>query len=472
MKKILSFFVIITTLKLSAQYTKLLDCNGTPSTGRYPTCALTNDGNYIYSGMTYSLYSQSTGITDFGTIIKIDKNGLGSIQTFDFYSINCTFYYVFGQGQLYFDGTYFYSIAHKKTNGVPFLFKVRPNGSDFVELYSFDTLQHYLFNPIIFDGTYLYSSYRYGNGFISKKGGIFKIKPDGSNFSILHNFNSNAYAPVGTLLNEGSYLYGMTLYDSIHYYSQNGAIYGNIFKIKTDGSEFTLIHQFDSINGRWPYEANSLIYNGGYLYGMTTMGGTYDLGIIFKIKPDGSEFTKIFEFNRANGAGPIGTLVSDSTYFYATAVEGGVNDLGVVFKIKPDGSDFTKILEFDGIKGSYPVLELTLDGNYLYGCTQMGGVNDLGVVLQLDTNAVGLTEIQNQSNFSIYPNPAKNTIYIKADSKLIGETFIVYDNLGKSVLTGKILSENTTIELGELSADIYLFSIGENIKQTFKVVKE
>jgi hypothetical protein len=40
------------------------------------------------------------------------------------------------------------------------------------------------------------------------------------------------------------------------------------------------------------------------------------------------------------------------------------------------------------------------------------------------------------------------------------------------VLSGKIISENTTIELGNLSGGIYLFSVGENLKQTFKVIKE
>jgi hypothetical protein len=90
----------------------------------------------------------------------------------------------------------------------------------------------------------------------------------------------------------------------------------------------------------------------------------------------------------------------------------------------------------------------------------------------LRKNFVGLTEISIQSNFYIYPNPAQNFINIKADTKLIGENYIIYDNLGKSVLSGKITSENTSVELGSLSSGIYFFSIGENIKQTFKVVKE
>ena len=78
-----------------------------------------------------------------------------------------------------------------------------------------------------------------------------------------------------------------------------------------------------------------------------------------------------------------------------------------------------------------------------------------------------------QSNlFSVYPNPANSQINVKADAKLFGSVYTIYDNTGKLVLSGKINSANTIIELGNLSGGIYMFSVGENLKQTFKVIKE
>jgi len=73
---------------------------------------------------------------------------------------------------------------------------------------------------------------------------------------------------------------------------------------------------------------------------------------------------------------------------------------------------------------------------------------------------------------SLFPNPAQSVINVNADSKLIGSVYSIYDNTGKVVLTGKIITENTCIELGNLSRGIYMFRVGENIKQTFKVIKE
>ena len=87
-------------------------------------------------------------------------------------------------------------------------------------------------------------------------------------------------------------------------------------------------------------------------------------------------------------------------------------------------------------------------------------------------NNVGIDESSQDNLFSVFPNPARSVINIKADSKLIGEVYTIYDNTGKVVLTGKLNSQNTTIELGTLSGGIYMFSVGENMNQTFKVIKE
>jgi hypothetical protein len=87
-------------------------------------------------------------------------------------------------------------------------------------------------------------------------------------------------------------------------------------------------------------------------------------------------------------------------------------------------------------------------------------------------NNVGINENSQDNLFSVFPNPAQSIINIKADIKLIGEVYTIYDNTGRVVLTGKLNSQNTSIELGNLSGGIYMFSVGENMKQTFKVIKE
>ncbi len=83
-----------------------------------------------------------------------------------------------------------------------------------------------------------------------------------------------------------------------------------------------------------------------------------------------------------------------------------------------------------------------------------------------------VNEISQDNLFSVFPNPAQSVINIKADTKLIGEVYTIYDNTGRVVLSGKLNTESTTIELGNLSGGIFMFSVRENMKQSFKVIKE
>jgi hypothetical protein len=98
------------------------------------------------------------------------------------------------------------------------------------------------------------------------------------------------------------------------------------------------------------------------------------------------------------------------------------------------------------------------------GCKTSKTVN-LGV-------GVGLSE-ERLNVISIYPNPAKNQVTVKVAAKSVGSDYIIHDFLGKIVLKGKLNTENTMIELGNLRGGVYSLTISDNnLKQTFKVIKE
>ena len=74
--------------------------------------------------------------------------------------------------------------------------------------------------------------------------------------------------------------------------------------------------------------------------------------------------------------------------------------------------------------------------------------------------------------FSVYPNPAQSVINIKVNTNLVGSFYVISNNMGQTIIKGKITSEDTTIELGNLSVGIYLFSVGENLKQSYIVINK
>lgn len=85
---------------------------------------------------------------------------------------------------------------------------------------------------------------------------------------------------------------------------------------------------------------------------------------------------------------------------------------------------------------------------------------------------VGVDELPSEYLFSVYPNPVQRDINLKVDVRLIGLPYKIIDKTGALVIEGILSSENMTIGINELSAGLYLIGLGENMKQSFKVIKE
>jgi uncharacterized repeat protein (TIGR03803 family) len=161
------------------------------------------------------------------------------------------------------------------------VFRINTDGSGYTNLHSFGS--------VVDDGSYPYGSLTargptlYGmtaEGGINNSGAIFRINTDGSGYTNLHSFGSVADEgsyPYGSLTLVGSTLYGLTYAGGI---SNSGAI----FRIKTDGSGYTNLHSFGSVadDGTYPY-FGSLTARGPTLYGMTYAGGTGNDGVIFSL---------------------------------------------------------------------------------------------------------------------------------------------------------------------------------------------
>ncbi len=71
----------------------------------------------------------------------------------------------------------------------------------------------------------------------------------------------------------------------------------------------------------------------------------------------------------------------------------------------------------------------------------------------------------------IYPNPTNSKMNVRVNESNVGSSYIITDQLGKIVMLGKLKAENSVIELANLSPGIYLFSVGNKMRQTLKVIK-
>lgn len=165
----------------------------------------------------------------------------------------------------------------------------------------------------------------------------------------------------------------------------------------------------------------------------------------------------------SNAQFTVGSSDPSATFQWQTDLGVGFQNLNSVGQYSGTTNDTLTVSNVTMSNNNQPFRCIITSGS----CTDTSAVAVLTV-----NNTVGSNEISPGSLFSVFPNPAQNVINLKADATLLGESYAIMENAGRTVLSGTIASETTMIELGNLSGGIYIFNIGKNMKQQFKIVKQ
>jgi uncharacterized repeat protein (TIGR03803 family) len=131
----------------------------------------------------------------------------------------------------------------------------------------------------------------------------------------------------------------------------------------------------------------------GKLYGMTAYGGPAGLGTVFEWDPSNGSFKDIVSlYGDDNGRSFCGSFAeAGNGKLYGMAIDGGANDMGVLFEWDPGENRYTKKIDFNGTEnGKHPTGSLTRVGDKLYGTTMSGGNSKYGVLFEYfpETNAI------------------------------------------------------------------------------------
>jgi uncharacterized repeat protein (TIGR03803 family) len=206
-------------------------------------------------------------------------------------------------------------------------------------------------------------------------------------YSVLFNFNgTNGEQPIGNLCIVGNTMYGVT---------NIGGAYnlGCIFSLDTNGNEYREILDFSGANGAYPEDGVIII--GKSIYGMTHSGGAHDSGCIFMIDTNGTGYMDVWDFGAEsnNGAFPWSSLLLVEGKFYGTTQYGGIHDSGCLFSIDTNRTNFKILFSFTTTDGARPFCTLVGSGSYLYGTTVVGGANSDGCIFSIDTNGSNYTKL-------------------------------------------------------------------------------
>src|SRR5687768_16605185 len=239
----------------------------------------------------------------------------------------------------------------------------------------------------------------------SQLGTIFRIAPDGT-FEKLHNFapwNGSAYPegyrPYGGLVQGSDGLfYGTTRHGGTPNAGSNGTIF------KYDPATNTLTVLRNNASATDGYEAGSALVEGsdGFFYGAYRYGGANNFGTVFRIDGAGS-FSVVRALSAHNGSyypdgqHPWAGLVEHSDgNLYGVTTGGGQYGHGAIFKVVPGMTPTFSVIAYMNNNtadrfGAFMYGDLIegTDGR-LYGTTQGGGAVGNGTVFSVDTAGAAL----------------------------------------------------------------------------------
>jgi uncharacterized repeat protein (TIGR03803 family) len=211
-----------------------------------------------------------------------------------------------------------------------------------------------------------------------------------TNYSIVHGFhrgNVRGALPYSGLCEgvDGA-LYGMT--------SEGGRYNsGTLFRLNKSGSGFSVLHDFGASAGDGRYPRDSLIEgNDGNLYGTTRGGGATNWGTVFRIAKNGSAYQVLHSFTgtASDGAAPtIGLLEGSDGRLYGACGILGAGIVGTIFRMDKDGSNYAVIRQFQGQTYDFRGAIVEGTNGMLYGATLYGGDYGPGVVFRLNKDGSG-----------------------------------------------------------------------------------
>jgi uncharacterized repeat protein (TIGR03803 family) len=258
-------------------------------------------------------------------------------------------------------------------------------------------------------------------GGTSGKGSVFELS--GSNLQTLSNVvsfsgSSGSYPASGLIQDSSGNFYGTTQMGG-----PNGANGGTVFELSGPNHQtLTTLYSFDSGNTICPM-SNLVMSPSGNLFGATLAGGSASMGTIFQLS--GSNFqnySTVVNFNGSNGYQPNYLLMDPSGTIYGLTTYGGTNNMGTLFVLSGTSSaTLTTLFNFSGQTGNYPTSLIEDASGNLFGVTLSGGTMGAGTIFELSG--------ANHQNFAVLFNFPASNLENPSSNLVIDSAGYLYDEI-------------------------------------------
>jgi uncharacterized repeat protein (TIGR03803 family) len=164
----------------------------------------------------------------------------------------------------------------------------------------------------------LYGTTLYGGAL--NRGTVFQFNPKTKKLKIIHSFDPTTGAGAQGALMQGKdgKLYGTT--------DAGGSMSGGVLYQITTGGVYKVLYNFNAsvpTNGSEPF-AGVVPGSDGLLYGVASVGGAFGKGTLYKVATNGTGFTVLHDFETSSGDTPLTTpLLHTNGTIYGMTMHGG-----------------------------------------------------------------------------------------------------------------------------------------------------
>ena len=304
---------------------------------------------------------------------------------------------------------------------------------------------------------------------------LFKLSSDGSTLTRLATFDPKSLASGGLVVDSSGNIFGTTTKGGT---KKVGTVFE--FPAGATGSTVTTLASFTGSNGTLPTTA-LLIDDDGNLIGTTGGGGTHSEGTLFRFNVTANTITTLASFRGSNGDRPVGNIVADSSgnYFGVTTL-GGSKDRGVIFEYVAGNttSTITSLYSFrGGITGRNPAGALVIDANdNLFGTTYLGGHDDDGTVFELAPGgaaeptpsvAAFATQAQGFLQVGTHADSGQTGVEPQSNDLKCGSALVMTDPVGADASVLNVGPAHCELTLGKNSDVISLVGLNPMVPLTF-----
>ncbi len=466
------FIVILTTCSCFLQgqvWTNLIDSIPNQGWAHFVTSVVDSSSNTLYLGGQFYRFNQYNT----NCIIKYNGSSFDTLQSgLDDYDtelpqvINLTMF----QNKLYVGGNF------KKTGKYWCKNLGRWNGA------SWDTVNFSPNGSVWFLKVYNDELYVAGN--FTNIGGIaanYIAKFDGANWYSL-NFppygcitGMNVFRGkifVSSMVSASSSCANLSYYDGSNWISWVGVSGDNnkgVEGISVIDSMMYVYGRFDNIAGT---NCKGLAaYNGKSWYAIGSGLSNSNWETIYDVKKINNDIYIYGHFNTIEGLS-TGTINANPMYTNIVKFDGQK----LCTFSPPFGYDVHGMVGYNGnlyAHGSFR----KIGNDSVWGFVRWNGGNttiSCSPTIALIPSAIGINELTEFYDLKIYPNPAKDKLYIASSGfNFQGFELDIINSLGQVVYTKKSLVDHFEIDLGEFPEGIYFVKIRINSDQkVFKIIKE